>query len=74
MARIIKHVQTGPLKVEIEGGESLWMCACGLSQKQPCCDGHHKQTRTEEPGKLYVYDAAGNRREIVDTLGEIATF
>ena len=74
MARIVKRTQTGPLKVEIPGGQPVWICQCGLSGKQPYCDSSHKQARTEEPGKLYQYDAAGNRKEIADTLGDIKTW
>ena len=37
---------------------------CGLSKNQPYCDGSHKQTRDEESGKVYAYDAEGQRREI----------
>ena len=73
MARIVKRTQTGPLKVEVPGGKPLWICQCGLAKKQPYCDGSHKPTLSEEPGKLYVYDAAGNRKETPDTLGDITT-
>jgi CDGSH-type Zn-finger protein len=27
---------------------------CGLSGNQPFCDGSHKKTAGEEPGKVYV--------------------
>ena len=74
MARIVKRTQTGPKQVDVPGGEPVWICQCGLSQTQPYCDGHHKLTRTEEPGKLYQYDAAGNRKEIADAFGNISTF
>ena len=33
-----------PLAVDVEPGKSYWWCACGRSQKQPFCDGSHKQT------------------------------
>jgi len=74
MARIVKRTQTGPLKIEISGGQPAWICQCGLSKNQPRCDGAHKGTRTEEPGKLYQYDAAGNRKEIADAFSDITTF
>jgi CDGSH iron-sulfur domain-containing protein 3 len=74
MARIVKRTQTGPKELDVSSGEPVWVCQCGLSQKQPFCDGHHKLTRTEEPGKLYQYDPAGNRKEISDTFGDITTF
>ena len=33
-----------PLQVEVEAGKSYWWCACGLSKKQPFCDGSHRPT------------------------------
>ena len=36
-------VQKKPYAVELEAGEYYW-CACGLSKKQPFCDGSHKGT------------------------------
>lgn len=74
MARIVKRTHTGPLEINVPGGEPIYICQCGLSQKQPYCDGRHKLARTEEAGKLYQYDSAGNRKEIVDTFGDISTF
>lgn len=34
----------GPFPVEVEAGKSYFWCACGLSAKQPFCDGSHKGT------------------------------
>jgi CDGSH iron-sulfur domain-containing protein 3 len=33
-----------PITVEVEAGKSYWWCACGLSKRQPFCDGSHKVT------------------------------
>jgi CDGSH iron-sulfur domain-containing protein 3 len=33
-----------PVTVEVEAGKSYWWCACGLSKRQPFCDGSHKVT------------------------------
>ena len=33
----------GPYKVKIEKGKTYFWCACGLSQKQPFCDGSHRK-------------------------------
>ncbi len=34
----------GPFVVEVQEGKSYFWCACGLSKKQPFCDGSHKDT------------------------------
>ena len=36
--------QKGPYLVEVEAGRTYFWCACGLSRKQPFCDGSHKRT------------------------------
>ena len=33
--------QKSPYKVIIEKDKTYFWCACGLSQKQPYCDGTH---------------------------------
>jgi CDGSH-type Zn-finger protein len=35
--------QNSPIKLELEAGQ-YWWCSCGLSKKQPFCDGSHKGT------------------------------
>lgn len=39
-----KSAQEGPYKVEAEKGKRYAWCSCGLSAKQPLCDGAHKGT------------------------------
>jgi CDGSH-type Zn-finger protein len=56
VARLVKHDRSEPYKVE-KGGETIWICGCGLSKNKPFCDGSHKKTRDEEPGAVYLYDA-----------------
>jgi CDGSH-type Zn-finger protein len=36
--------QASPYKVELEKGKKYAWCQCGLSKKQPFCDGAHKGT------------------------------
>ena len=66
MARLIMRMAIGPHKVEC-GGETKFICGCGLSNNQPYCDGTHKTTaRTEEAGRLYWYDQSGHRHECTE--------
>ncbi len=36
--------QKEPYGVEVEKGKTYYWCACGLSKKQPFCDGSHSDT------------------------------
>lgn len=63
MARLVKKEATGPLEIKV-GGESKWICMCGLSKNQPYCDGSHKHTAGEQSGKIYRYNDDGSRTEV----------
>jgi len=52
--------------IKLPNGQELHICACGLSQNKPYCDGHHRLTRDEEPGKIYVYRPDGTRVELIN--------
>jgi CDGSH iron-sulfur domain-containing protein 3 len=39
---IAHRAAESPFAVAVESGKDYWWCACGLSQKQPFCDGSHK--------------------------------
>lgn len=52
--------QNSPIKVDLEAGQ-YWWCSCGLSKKQPFCDGSHKGTsfapqmiKLEQPQTLWL--------------------
>ena len=36
-------LQKSPYKITVEKDKTYFWCACGLSQKQPFCDGSHKK-------------------------------
>ncbi len=55
MARLVKMIANGPLKLEGKD-EKYFICQCGLSKNFPFCDGSHKKTKDEEDGKIYIYD------------------
>jgi CDGSH iron-sulfur domain-containing protein 1 len=62
MPRLIRHTLNGPIKIE-PSDKPIWVCACGLSQKFPICDGAHKQcaAREPDPNAEYVYDETRTR-------------
>jgi CDGSH iron-sulfur domain-containing protein 3 len=39
--------QKAPFAVEVEADKTYYWCSCGRSQKQPFCDGSHKDTGFE---------------------------
>lgn len=63
MARLVKKESKGPMEVKV-GGESRWICMCGLTKNAPFCDGAHKKTADEKEGHTYIYDAEGHRTEV----------
>ena len=50
--------QKSPYKVKIEKGKTYFWCACGISHKQPFCDGSHKK---EGKFKSLKYSANANK-------------
>ncbi len=36
--------QKAPYMIDVEAGKTYYYCSCGLSSKQPLCDGSHKTT------------------------------
>ena len=41
----LPKIQKSPYKVKVEKDKTYFWCACGISQKQPFCDGSHKEER-----------------------------
>ena len=44
MARLIRHDADQPYRIDPQD-KPVFVCACGLSQDLPFCDGSHKGTR-----------------------------
>ncbi len=63
MPRLIRHEATGPIELKPQE-KSAWICACGLSQALPLCDGSHKVTKAEDPTKCCVYDK--DRKTVIE--------
>ncbi|MEI6611086.1 MAG: CDGSH iron-sulfur domain-containing protein [Deltaproteobacteria bacterium] len=56
-----KIAQKAPYAVDVEKGKTYHWCSCGLSKKQPFCDGSHKGTSftpvaftTDETKQLFL--------------------
>lgn len=64
MARLVRTEATGPIRIDPQD-KPIFICACGLSQNFPFCDGTHKVCKSEEAGTLYRYDPA--TKQVVKT-------
>ncbi len=55
MPRLVRHSANAPHRIDPQD-QPVFICMCGLSKKEPFCDGSHKTCRDEKPDVLYVYD------------------
>ena len=67
MPRLVRHDADTPYRIDPQE-KPVFICACGLSQNLPYCDGSHKACASEPPGKLSVYDP--DRKRIVEERDE----
>lgn len=51
-------VQKKPYPIDVIEGKSYFWCCCGKSNKQPFCDGSHKNTEF----RPVLYKATENKR------------
>ena len=65
-----KVAQLGPYPVDVTAGKTYFWCACGMSSKQPFCDGSHKGTdmspvryEAEADKKIYFCGCKATGRE-----------
>jgi CDGSH-type Zn-finger protein len=59
-----KIAAKSPFKIEVEAGKKYFWCSCGLSQKQPFCDGSHKAYKNEDGTSLMksiMFEATENK-------------
>ncbi len=46
--------KTEPSVIKVEKGKTYSWCTCGLSEKNPLCDGSHKKNWYEENGETVM--------------------
>ena len=49
--------QKSPYKIKVEKGKTYFWCSCGLSKKQPFCDGSHNKEAKFKPLKYLVEES-----------------
>jgi CDGSH-type Zn-finger protein len=70
MPRLVKRARQEPYAISV-GGETQYICGCGLSGNLPYCDGTHEATADEDPTKLYRYRHDGEREETPDVFPDM---
>jgi CDGSH-type Zn-finger protein len=67
MPRLVKRYRQEPFEITV-GGETQYICGCGLSGNLPYCDGTHANTADEDSEELYWYDEDLKRHETPDSF------
>ena len=57
-----KRATDTPIAIDVEAGKSYFWCACGLSQKQPFCDGSHNNSDNSGNFLPIKYQASESKR------------
>lgn len=79
MARLTRKEETAPRPIKV-GGETKWICMCGLTKNEPFCDNSHELCTDEDEDSLYEYTETGerilikkntNKKKKTETLAEI---
>jgi CDGSH iron-sulfur domain-containing protein 3 len=62
--------QKKAMPIEVEAGKTYYWCACGLSARQPLCDGSHGDTgilpvpyKAEATGKAFFCGCKATKKE-----------
>ena len=66
----LEKIKKSTYKVKVEKNKTYFWCACGLSQKQPFCDGAHKKEGkfksfkylSDESKEIYFYGCKMSKR------------
>lgn len=66
MARLTRREETSPRPIKV-GGETKWICMCGLTKNEPYCDNSHELCKGEDDNTLYEYTETGERIPIKTT-------
>tara|TARA_B110001452_G_scaffold239477_1_gene220533 strand:+ start:93 stop:344 length:252 start_codon:yes stop_codon:yes gene_type:complete len=57
-----KRASDTPIAIDVEAGKSYFWCACGLSKKQPFCDGSHNSEDNDGDLSPIKYQALESKR------------
>ena len=60
-----KRAGDTPIGVDVLEGKSYFWCTCGLSVKQPFCDGSHKGTSSNGESTLYRFSNSFFMEELI---------